>query len=918
MIDRDIEKETNLSPLYGIYGDMERITRVFHSLIIIMLVGLVAGILISLSTHTITRAIFISLSILPVLASLYLVRRKKFELNATLLAILMISLVTLTATEGMGVHHISILGYPAILIVASLVVRKRVMVLLTLYNILCVAWLVFGELSGLYTPNTLVRSVTGDFYSVSIILISTAIMIRLLSESFFQSNKQLQNELRERKSSEEKREILIKELETRNQETEILRESLASVVGTFEFSEIVERILDQMKKVIPFDTASLWRIEGDRQKLIIGRNLPPEVPPDLEFPNDESNSAYPILNGNAPYVLNTNVQEELKDFQTPPHTYIQSWLAVPLKRRGTIVGLFNLDGTRKNQFDKHHADLAVAFANQVAIVLENSRLFSELQSELRERKQIEANLRQRESILEVVAEAANRLLKASDWHSEIDGILEKLGVTINASHAYIFEIHSSLDGSMVKSMRFEWTDSRSESDLENPRYLNHSINAHDFRTWLSDMNNGVPLVGDHKRLGRDDFQVLTSEGMMALLDVPIHLDGSWWGIIGFDDMHVAREWTSAEIDALVVAANVLGAAIQRQQADIQLQEELEQRKQLIAELAAKNAEAEIIRESAASVALSLDFNETASRILDQLQRVVPYDSASVQLLIGNELEIIGGRGFPEGKDATGIRFVLNEDDPAYPILRDGLPYVLYPDIQSTTERFKGFFHDHIHSWMAIPLYARGRLIGMFALDGFVVNKFTEAHARFASIFANQVAVTLENSRLYSELQSELKKQIALRSAITAISSSLNLSEVLSEICRQMASTIDTTSAYLSKYNPSYSYYTVVAEYLSPYVNELEQVSDLGVSYQKKDGVWMFDETSKIASAIIHADDPDLTPWARNNLLSFGAKSVLYIPLYVQGRLIGHAELWESRRKRVFTDEEISFCQGNITTSRRCH
>jgi len=57
--------------------------------------------------------------------------------------------------------------------------------------------------------------------------------------------------------------------------------------------------------------------------------------------------------------------------------------------------------------------------------------------------------------------------------------------------------------------------------------------------------------------------------------------------------------------------------------------------------------------------------------------------------------------------------------------------------------------------MAIPLYARGRLLGMFVLDGLTPDRFTDSHARFASTFANQVAVTLENARLFSELQTEL-------------------------------------------------------------------------------------------------------------------------------------------------------------------
>ena len=334
-----------------------------------------------------------------------------------------------------------------------------------------------------------------------------------------------------------------------------------------------------------------------------------------------------------------------------------------------------------------------------------------------------------------------------------------------------------------------------------------------------------------------------------------------------------------------------------------------EREKLIHELELKNEESETLRESAAAVALSLDLDETVVRILDQLQQVVPYDSASVQLLRGNETEVVGGRGFPDGKDAIGMRFVLDETDPAYPIIRGGVPYVLYPDIQAVNQRFKGLLHDHILSWMAIPLYARGRLIGLLALDGFSVNKFTETHARFASTFANQVAVTLENSRLYAELQSELRKQVALRNAMTAITSSLHLDEVLVEICRQMSSAIDATSAYIASYDPSNSSCTIVAEYLGPDVNEMEKVSDLGMVYYEKDGIWIFGKDEKLTHKIIHSDDPDLTPWARKYLTSFGGRSILYVPLFIQGRIIGHTELWESRRKRVFSEEEISFCQA---------
>ena len=73
------------------------------------------------------------------------------------------------------------------------------------------------------------------------------------------------------------------------------------------------------------------------------------------------------------------------------------------------------------------------------------------------------------------------------------------------------------------------------------------------------------------------------------------------------------------------------------------------RESFIRELETKNAESEILRESAAAIALSLNLDETVSRILDQLRRVVPYDSASIHLLKGGELEVIGAGVFPKGK-----------------------------------------------------------------------------------------------------------------------------------------------------------------------------------------------------------------------------------------------------------------------------
>jgi signal transduction histidine kinase len=62
--------------------------------------------------------------------------------------------------------------------------------------------------------------------------------------------------------------------------------------------------------------------------------------------------------------------------------------------------LIAIDGYGNNQFNEHHAQLAVTFANQVAIALENARLFTELQNELFTRENLIRELESKNTELE--------------------------------------------------------------------------------------------------------------------------------------------------------------------------------------------------------------------------------------------------------------------------------------------------------------------------------------------------------------------------------------------------------------------------------------------------------------------------------------------------------------------------------------
>ena len=276
---------------------------------------------------------------------------------------------------------------------------------------------------------------------------------------------------------------------------------------------------------------------------------------------------------------------------------IRSYIGIPLILHERVIGIMSVQSIQTNAYTQDQIILLETLAAQAAITIEKLSLLEQIQLELVERRKTEAELEERDSILEVVADAANTFLKISEWNAdiwrqEVDKLLERLGVTINASHAYIFENRQSEDGLIRMSMRNEWTAPGQVSDLGNPKFIDRLMEDDNLESWNERVSQGLPYIGDPKHLIAEDIDSLREQGLQALLDVPILVDGYWWGTIGFDDTQRPRNWLPAEVDALVLAANLLSAAIKRLQMDSVLRDELQQRTALINELENKNAELE--------------------------------------------------------------------------------------------------------------------------------------------------------------------------------------------------------------------------------------------------------------------------------------------------------------------------------------
>jgi signal transduction histidine kinase/CheY-like chemotaxis protein len=180
--------------------------------------------------------------------------------------------------------------------------------------------------------------------------------------------------------------------------------------------------------------------------------------------------------------------------------------------------------------------------------------------------------------------------------------------------------------------------------------------------------------------------------------------------------------------------------------------------------ARRRREAETLRAATQALSATLDRQRLFELILSELQQVVPYDSASVQQLQGDQLEIIGGHGFPNLDELLGESFdLMANDNPNREVVRSRTPLIL-DDASAAYEAFcrKPHAQANIRSWLGVPLLFGDRLIGMIALDKREPGFYSEEHARLAMAFATQAAIAMENARIFA---AEEQRAVALAHAL---------------------------------------------------------------------------------------------------------------------------------------------------------
>ena len=162
---------------------------------------------------------------------------------------------------------------------------------------------------------------------------------------------------------------------------EALLEIEKAITSTLNLEEVLDTIMTELAKVIPYDSISLQILHDESLEILACRGFdrPDEViglvfPLDPKFPNQRV-----VQEGKALSI--EDVTQEYPHFQSESSKYesghICSWLGVPLISKGTVKGMIALDRSEVIPFSDSEIQLATAVANQAVLAIENARLFSD-------------------------------------------------------------------------------------------------------------------------------------------------------------------------------------------------------------------------------------------------------------------------------------------------------------------------------------------------------------------------------------------------------------------------------------------------------------------------------------------------------------------------------------------------------------
>ncbi len=519
----------------------------------------------------------------------------------------------------------------------------------------------------------------------------------------------------------------------RSTEDEILNAIAASIVGETDLVRVLALTLTPLQRLIPFTGGSLMLREGNELIVQAAFGLHAErvgslAPRDFDL-------VWQVVETDHPFHTGDLVAEGVQ-----PARPIRSMLAVPVRWRGAVFGILEVDSVEPHVIETTALPLIQRVAGMLSGSIEVSKRHT---AEVQATRDAGAARRQ----LALLAEVSRLLATSLDLDATVSSIA-KLAVPALADWCSIDIVE---DGAVLRQTFHSDPDKVTLARELEARFPTHAGPAlgtfNVIRTGTSELYAEIPaaMLAD-KTGGPDRLEILRRLRLCSAMVVPFVTRGRILGALTLVSAEDGRHYGTDDLAFAEELARRAALAI-----DNALLHQAEQS----ARRSAEEARDRIARLQAITSALSraVTVSEIGDAIVEQGMRALGAMAGSMSVLApgGSELTLVRERGYPAELTQGWQRVLLSTSTEAADAVKSGEPVVLastgavvvrYPQLTKIWDTLRGGPH------VAIPLIAARRPLGVLVFTFPRERELTAEDQALLLSIAQQCAQALERARLY--------------------------------------------------------------------------------------------------------------------------------------------------------------------------
>ena len=263
--------------------------------------------------------------------------------------------------------------------------------------------------------------------------------------------------------------------------------------------------------------------------------------------------------------------------------------------------------------------------------------------------------------------------------------------------------------------------------------------------------------------------MLPTRGMLGL---PLSANGQKVGalLIGFNE---TRLFTDEEVKWGEQIARQLTLAIFKNRL---LESEREQRILL-----------EALQAAGQALTSTLDFEQVLDRILEEIARVVPYDTVNFALVIQDEAHIVRRRDIGDSRAKLGPDLNLHHAKISEMKTLQTMYETKRPLRITNTAHSAQWINivGAVKSWMGVPLVVGDKPIAFLMVDKLEADFYQINHEEWLVAFASQAALALQHAQLFTEIRRRVTELEALSRVSAAFRSSETIPVILQAVLAAM-------------------------------------------------------------------------------------------------------------------------------------